>query len=82
MAQQFGFTVKYESKEVADVVKVKPRHLVRFEDKFGDMAETATATYQLCWLASDSGMDFNEWIDTVDSIDPLEDEDDQERPTQ
>ena len=82
MAAQLGFKVKYDSREESDVVKVKPRHLVRYEEKYGELAETATGTYQLCWLASDTGMDFMDWLDTVDSIEALDEEDGKDRPTQ
>ena len=51
--------------------KVKPRHLVRFEDEVGEFAETARSAYTLAWMASGSKLEFKDWLDTVDDIETL-----------
>lgn len=50
------------------VAKVKPRHLVRFEDEVGEFTEGIANTYRLAWMASDSPEDFRAWLDRVEDI--------------
>lgn len=59
-----------------EVYKVKPRHLVDFEDEYGGFAESAKSAFQLAHIASDSGLPFREWLDTVDDIEQSGDEGD------
>lgn len=51
--------------------KVKPRHLVAFEDEVGDLGEVKTIKdgYKLAWLAAGTSMPYLEWLEGVDSID-------------
>lgn len=54
-------------------VKVKPKHILKME-RSGDNEITAEATYRLAWLASGAEMSFDDWMETVDDIEPLIDE--------
>jgi len=53
------------------VFKVKPRHLVQFEDEVGVFSETAKSAYTLAWMASDTQKPFKEWLATVEDIETI-----------
>jgi hypothetical protein len=61
------------------VVKVKPKHILMAE-RSGNNEATAESTYRLAWMASESDLDFDAWMDTVEDIEPLFDDDDAEAP--
>lgn len=65
------FTVTYEDGNVI-TYKVKPRHLVAFEDEFGGFTESVKATYTMAWYASGTAVPFDEWLDTVEDITALD----------
>jgi hypothetical protein len=64
------------------VIKVKPKHILRSE-RAGNNEASAESTYRLAWMASESDVSFDEWMDMVDDIEPLFDsvEDDAVPPT-
>lgn len=64
------FTITYDD-GTSESFKVKPRHLIAYEDEVGDVdkATKAKDAFKLAWIASGSGLSFEEWIDTVDDID-------------
>jgi len=76
------FQVTYEDGVVADV-RVKPRHILTVERTGGSLDATIEASYKLAWLASQSTDSFEDWLDGVEDIEPLEvdGEDVEERPT-
>ena len=62
--------VTYENGE--DVTyKVKPRHLVAFEDEFGEFTESVKSAFTLAHLASESSKSFKDWLSDVDDIDVI-----------
>jgi hypothetical protein len=73
-------TVTYDNSKTF-VYKVKPRHLVAYEDTFGSLNETARDMFQLAHLASGDPRDFKEWLDDVDEITPEEQPDAAGQPT-
>jgi hypothetical protein len=62
--------------------KVKPKHVLKAERQ-GKSEATAESTYWLAWSASGSELPFDEWIDSVDEIEPIfeDDEDEAVPPT-
>ena len=62
------------------VYSVKPKHILKVEREGGGLEATIESSYKLAWLAADSGKSFDEWLDDVDDIEPL-DEDGAELPT-
>lgn len=48
--------------------KVKPRHLIQFEDDHGEFTETARSAYTLAHIASGAPEGFKEWLNSVDDI--------------
>jgi hypothetical protein len=64
------YEVTYED-GTTEKYKVKPRHLVDYEDEFGSFAETAKSAYALAHFASDSPLAFRDWLNTVDDITPV-----------
>ena len=62
------------------VYSVKPKHILKVEREGGSLEATIESSYKLAWLAADSGKSFDEWLDDVDDIEPL-DEDGNELPT-
>lgn len=60
-------TVTYENGDTI-AYKVKPRHLVRYEEEVGDFQESASSTFKLAHIVSDDARDFRVWLDTVDDI--------------
>ena len=72
--------VTYEAKgnrpEVVKEYKVKPRHLVQFEDEVGEFTETAKSGYMLAWMASDTPDSFKDWLNTVEDIETVTDKGD------
>jgi len=64
------FQVTYEDGTSGEF-KVKPRHLIAYEDEVGGNLEDAQSVrdaFKLAWIASGSALHFDEWIETVDSI--------------
>lgn len=63
------FTVNYENGDVAEY-RVKPRHLVAWEDKVGDLSkvESLKDSFYLTYLAAGTAHSFDEWLELVDSI--------------
>lgn len=59
--------VTYDDGRV-ETYKVKPRHLIAYEDEFGEFSETARSAFTLAHLASDSDETFKEWLAEVDDI--------------
>lgn len=70
MATQFKITME-DGGELT--VKVKPKHILRAE-RSGANEATAESTYRLAWFASGTELDFDDWMDSVDDIEPLFDE--------
>lgn len=70
MATQFK--IIYEDTETT--VKVKPKHILKAE-RSGHAEASAEATYWLAWAASDSPLSFDEWIELVDEIEPIFEDD-------
>ena len=62
------------------VYSVKPKHILKVEREGGGLEATIESSYKLAWLAADSGKSFDEWLEDVDDIEPL-DEDGNELPT-
>lgn len=62
--------VEFETGETV-VFKVKPRHLVQFEDEVGQFSETAKSAYTLAWMASDTQKPFKEWLAGVEDIETV-----------
>lgn len=63
------FKVSYEDGTVQEHV-VKPRHLIKYEDKVGQVekAEKVRDLFTLTHIASESPLTFDEWIETVADI--------------
>jgi hypothetical protein len=61
--------VTYEDETVV-LYKVKPRHLIAFEDEFGEFKETVRSSYGLAHLASESPLTMEQWLESVDDIEP------------
>jgi len=61
--------VEYEDGTSA-VYKVKPRHLVAFEETHGGFDESVRGVFTLAHLASGSALSFDAWLDTVEDITP------------
>lgn len=74
MATQFKITT---DDGLTAIYKVKPKHVLKAERQ-GKSEATAEATYWLAWSASGSEEPFDEWIDTVDEIEPIFDDSDEE----
>lgn len=69
MATQFKITIGDNS----ETFTVKPKHVLHAERKFKDM-EPVEGTYRLAWLASGTSEDFDDWMDSVDDIEPILDD--------
>jgi len=75
------FKVDYEDGNTVEV-RVKPRHILAVERTGGSLDATIEASYKLAWLASQTPESFEDWLDTVEDIEPLDTEgDEEERPT-
>lgn len=63
------FIVTYEDGTEHEL-KVKPRHLIAFEDEVGVGLDVKSIRdgYKLPWIASGTPLPFDEWIATVDDI--------------
>lgn len=70
---------KIDTPEGELIVKVKPKHILKTE-RLGSVEASAESTYRLAWLASETDLEFDEWIDTVDDIEPIFDEEKEEAP--
>ena len=74
------FKVDYEDGDTVEV-RVKPRHILSVERTGGSLDATIEASYKLAWLAAQSDLSFEDWLDTVDDIEPIEVEgEEEERP--
>lgn len=62
------------------VFSVRPKHILKIERESGGLEASIEASYKLAWLASDSDLSFEDWLENVDDIEPI-DEDDQDLPT-
>jgi hypothetical protein len=62
--------VEYED-ETTVVYKIKPRHLLALEEKFGGMDESVKSGFTLAHLASGSPLSFEDWMLVVDDITPV-----------
>lgn len=53
-----------------ETFKVKPRHLIEYEDIVGDIeqASSVRSAFTLAWIAAGKPGTFDEWIATVDDI--------------
>ena len=71
MATQFKITKS--GKE--EIVTVKPKHVLRSEREGGIAEASVESTFRLAYFASGSTQDFDEWIEDVDDITPILDED-------
>jgi hypothetical protein len=69
--------VEYEDGTEKDY-KVKPRHLVAFEEDFGEFRETAKSAYTLAHIASESPLSFTDWLKEVEDIQPVKERTDLE----
>jgi hypothetical protein len=64
------FEIKYED-GTEGTFKVKPRHLIAYEDELGgdiENAKSAKDSFKLAWIASDTVATFDDWIKSVDEI--------------
>ena len=74
MATQFKITV--EDKE--EVYTVKPKHVLKIERESGGITANIESSYTLAWLATESKLSFDDWIDTVDDIEAIDTDEDAE----
>lgn len=71
MATEFKITKADGSEEI---LRVKPKHILQVEKKFGGLSATVESSYTLAWLASGSSEKFDAWLDEVDDIEPVGEE--------
>lgn len=65
------YAVTYENGTTVDY-KVKPRHLVAFEEDHGSFDDQSVAmAMRLAHIVSGDPRDFHEWLDDVDEIETL-----------
>lgn len=62
------------------VYTVKPKHILKIERESGGLEANIESSYKLAYLATGSDKSFDEWLDGVDDIEPM-DEDEEPRPT-
>ncbi len=62
------------------VYTVKPKHILKVERETGGLEANIESSYKLAFLATGSELSFEEWLDGVDDIEPM-DEDEEPRPT-
>ncbi len=62
------------------VYTVKPKHILKIERESGGLEANIESSYKLAFLATGSELSFEEWLDGVDDIEPM-DEDEEPRPT-
>jgi len=65
------FKVEYESGDVQEV-RVKPRHILSVERTGGSLDATIEASYKLAWLASQVSESFEDWLEGVEDIEPVD----------
>ena len=62
------------------VYTVKPKHILKIERESGGLEANIESSYKLAYLATGSELSFDDWLDGVDDIEPM-DEDEEPRPT-
>lgn len=66
--------------DTATVYTVKPKHILKIERESGGIQADIESSYKLAWLATGTSEKFEEWLDHVDDIEPI-DEDEEVLPT-
>jgi hypothetical protein len=66
------FSVLYEGSDEPVIVRVKPRDVLRIERESGSIEATVEASYRLAYFASNSDKSFDDWIDSVEDIEPVD----------
>jgi hypothetical protein len=66
MATKFKVTIGEETVTYT----VKPKHILKSE-RLGKDDSPVEGTYHLAWYASGTDLPFEEWIDSVDDIEPI-----------
>lgn len=79
------FKIEYESGEVEEV-RLLPKAQLRYEAEtrrsLRDDIASITEMYEIVWYAKGKpDGKLSDWIENVVSVDPVEDEDDEDRPT-
>ena len=62
-----------------EIVRVKPKHILKTE-RMGTVEASAESTYRLAWLAAGSDLSFDDWIESVDDIEPIFEGEEEEVP--
>ena len=62
------------------VYTVKPKHILKIERESGGLEANIESSYKLAYLATGSELSFDDWLDGVDDLEPM-DEDEEPRPT-
>ncbi|MFZ9392580.1 MAG: hypothetical protein ACO28P_01370 [Ilumatobacteraceae bacterium] len=66
------FSVTYADSDEPVIVSVKPRDILRIERESGSIEATVEASFKLAYYASGSKASFDEWLEGVDDIEPVE----------
>lgn len=67
---------KITTGDQVEIIKVKPMHIVLSERAGFGKEPSAESTYRMAWIAAGSEMNFDEWLNSVDDIDPMFEEED------
>ncbi len=67
------FSVVYDN-GTTEIYMVKPKHILKIERDKGGLDASLEASYSLAWLAAATGLGFDEWLDTVEDIAPVDQE--------
>jgi hypothetical protein len=78
MATQF--TVQYED-GAKKTYTVKPKHILKVEREGGGLSASIESSYKLAWLSSNTEKTFDEWLEIVDDIEPVDDTEGDTNPT-
>jgi hypothetical protein len=67
------FTVVFED-GTSEIFKVRPKDILRIERESGGLSASVESSYKLAWMASGTKDGFEEWLDTVEDIEPVDED--------
>jgi hypothetical protein len=67
------FNVEYADGNVVEY-KVRPRDILKIERESGGLSASIESSYKLAFYASGSEKKFEDWIEDIEDIQPVEDE--------
>ena len=70
MATKFDITIDGKM----ETFTVKPKHILSIERESGGISANIESSYKLAYLATESKLSFEDWLDGVDDIEAVDQE--------